>query len=478
MTPDVKWLRDLPVRSKFTIILVMIMLILVFGLINLWFSLKVMSAVRAYVGGEGLWSKAQKEAVNNLIKYSRSYDESDFNNYLEFLKVPLGDNQARLELNKDQPDFQIIREGFIQGGNHPEDVDDLIFLYRWFKDIGRMKIAIADWTQGDAEIANLSVVGEQIHQSIKGRGGLSESELTQKLNPLINEVYSIDKRLTFVENHFSSTLSEGSRRIREFLFFVTLFLTVFLGVTALLIAFYIGKVIEEVDKIKNEFVSMASHELRTPMAAIKGFVSMILMERYGKLDSRLKKPLENVSLSIERLIKLSNDLLDVSRIESSGLKPRITDCSTPDLIREVINNLQNIASQNGTTVKIEKLDEALVRADAGYVRQILNNLVGNAIKFSKQGNVIISSRVAGNRQLIYVSDSGMGIPKEEQPKIFLKFQQLTSEKSGRPQGSGLGLYISRKLARKMSGDLTLEKSESGTGSIFALALPLSTRKID
>src|SRR3989344_6645446 len=118
------WLRKLSVRNKFSIIIILILFILLFGLVNFWIGLKIMSSIRAYVGGEGLWSKAQKEATNNLIKYATSFDEVDYNSYLTFLQVPLGDKQARLELNKENPNMEVVRAGFIKGGNHPEDIDD------------------------------------------------------------------------------------------------------------------------------------------------------------------------------------------------------------------------------------------------------------------------------------------------------------------------------------------------------------------
>lgn len=103
-----------------------------------WFGMKVMSSIRAYVGGEGLWSKAQKEAVNSLFKYTNSLEETDYGNFLTLLEVPMGDKESRLELEKENPDLEVVRKGFIKGGNSPEDVADLIFLYRRFRYVSYM----------------------------------------------------------------------------------------------------------------------------------------------------------------------------------------------------------------------------------------------------------------------------------------------------------------------------------------------------
>ncbi len=234
---------------------------------------------------------------------------------------------------------------------------------------------------------------------------------------------------------------------------------------------------KEVDKLKNEFVSVASHELRTPMAAIKGLVSMVLEGRYGRVSEELKKPLRDVAYSTERLITLTNSLLDVSRIESGKIKLQIEDVSLQALVKEVVTNLNIVARQKGNTIEILKLDDKIVRADQDYLRQILQNLIGNAIKFTDSGKITISSKVINNMVFLSVTDAGIGISVLDQANIFKKFQQINPNNTNRPPGTGLGLYISRDLAKKMGGKLFLERSEPNKGSTFTLTVPLSLSEL-
>src|SRR5579871_4661857 len=124
---------------------------------------EVLSAVRADVQGEGLWSKAQKEAVISLTSYARTHSEKDYNDYLEALNVTLGDKQARIELEKRNPDMEVVRRGFIQGRNHPDDVQSMAMLFRRFRYYGYMANAIDIWARADVEIEHLQTLGMQLH---------------------------------------------------------------------------------------------------------------------------------------------------------------------------------------------------------------------------------------------------------------------------------------------------------------------------
>lgn len=227
----------------------------------------------------------------------------------------------------------------------------------------------------------------------------------------------------------------------------------------------------ELEKLKDEFVSLASHELRTPMTAIKGLISMIFEGDYGKLSEGLKDPLSDIAKSTERLIQLVNDMLDVSRIESGRTKFTLTEVSIPDLIEEVLGMLKPLAAQKNIQMEVSGTITNKVNADADKVKQILINLLSNALKFTDHGNIVISFRTWGKFALISVTDSGIGIAKENQSKLFAKFAQISSSQLGRPLGTGLGLYISREFSRGMGGEMWIERSEPGKGSIFTFALP-------
>lgn len=227
----------------------------------------------------------------------------------------------------------------------------------------------------------------------------------------------------------------------------------------------------ELEKLKDEFVSLASHELRTPMTAIKGLISMIFEGDYGQLSEGLKDPLSDIAKSTERLIQLVNDMLDVSRIESGRTKFTPTEVSLPGLIEEVLEMLKPLAAQKNIQMEVSGTVTNKVNADADKVRQITINLLSNAIKFTDHGNIVISFRSFGKFAYISVTDSGIGIARENQSKLFSKFAQISSSQLGRPPGTGLGLYISREFSRGMGGEMWIERSEPGKGTTFTFALP-------
>lgn len=140
---------------------------------------------------------------------------------------------------------------------------------------------------------------------------------------------------------------------------------------------------------------------------------------------------------------------------------------------ETCRLIKPLLDQKHLQLNLNLANDVVVIADATKVKEILNNLLGNAIKFTNQGSISVSTYVNGKLLIINVQDSGIGIRPEDQTKLFQKFQQISSELAGRPIGTGLGLYISREFARKMGGDLRLSQSVVGVGSTFSLSLPLS-----
>lgn len=228
---------------------------------------------------------------------------------------------------------------------------------------------------------------------------------------------------------------------------------------------------KELDRIKDEFISLASHELRTPMTAIKGFVSMILHGDYGPINEQIKRPLENIQSSTQRQILLINDLLDVSRLQTGRINLTLTPFPIGQTIADIVNLLQPLGQQKGIAIHVEKKQEVLAQGDIEWTKHILNNLTGNALKFTDKGSISFTYRQDHDFVHIAVADTGIGIDPADYHKLFGKFQQLNIYKTDKPVGSGLGLYLSRELARKMGGDVRLEQSQVGHGSTFVLSLP-------
>src|SRR2546426_5027903 len=178
--------------------------------------MEVLSAVRAYVGGEGLWSKGEKDAVHYLARYAETRDERDYRRYLDAIAVPLGDKQARLELEKPSPTLGVVQHGFIQGRNHPDDVGRMAMLFRRFRHVSYIAKAIAIWTAGDRYIAAIAGRGEALHAEIaSGRPG------SVRVGTLVQEIGALDQRVTPLEDAFSRTLSKGARHAKRLLLEVT-----------------------------------------------------------------------------------------------------------------------------------------------------------------------------------------------------------------------------------------------------------------
>lgn len=229
--------------------------------------------------------------------------------------------------------------------------------------------------------------------------------------------------------------------------------------------------LRELDKLKDEFVSVASHELRTPMTAISGMISMIFEGDYGPINKSLNEPLKDISKSTQRLIILVNDILNVSRIETGKLKLSLSTFDIRSVIGEMVEQLMPIAIEKGISFGIEGSGSVVVQADKDKTKEILNNLIGNALKFTQDGSALVYYKADEDEVKVFIKDTGIGISRDDQLKLFGKFKQISSQQIGKPAGSGLGLYISRELTRKMGGELWIDDSNLGKGSIFAFSLP-------
>jgi PAS domain S-box-containing protein len=211
-----KFFLDLPVSKKLVVTLWLFGAIVISLLTLSYITIENLSSARAYVGGEGLWSKAQKQAVYDLLRYSMSHSESDFQNYREALLVPLGDRQARLELEKPVPNMSIVRRGFIQGRNSPDDVVGMAKLFRRFGNTKYMSEAVSIWGQGDALIEQLQRLGDSMHDEIS-----SGKPDALKVAEIARQVDVVGAELTPLEDRFSYALGAGARQAKGSFLLVT-----------------------------------------------------------------------------------------------------------------------------------------------------------------------------------------------------------------------------------------------------------------
>lgn len=240
----------------------------------------------------------------------------------------------------------------------------------------------------------------------------------------------------------------------------------------------IGDITEQkvLERGKEEFFSIASHELRTPLTAIRGNASLLQDFYADKIkDKEARQMIADMLTASERLIHIVNDFLDVSRIEQRKLEFKKEKFG----ISEVISNSAKEINGNALAKKIElRFDlpkqSLMVSADKDRVKQVLVNLIGNAINYTKEGKIVISVEKIDKFVKVYVKDTGVGIPLQSQSLLFRKFQQAGDVLARDvTQGTGLGLYISKLIVESMGGVIVLEESVLGKGSTFSFTLPLA-----
>jgi signal transduction histidine kinase len=226
----------------------------------------------------------------------------------------------------------------------------------------------------------------------------------------------------------------------------------------------------ELEERKDAFISMASHELKTPITALKGW-TQLLQRRLEKHEVReFVVILEKMETQINRLTRLISELLDVSKIQAGRLGYAEEPVELDALVKEVVELLQS--SNPRHTISLSGTIQAIVIGDRDRLEQVLINLITNAIKYSPHAEKVdVSLAAAGESVIVQVRDYGVGIPNDQLDKIFDRFYRVYDEKNTIFPGLGMGLYISSEIIKRHAGTITVE-SEEGRGSTFTVSLPI------
>ena len=230
--------------------------------------------------------------------------------------------------------------------------------------------------------------------------------------------------------------------------------------------------LQEMDRLKSIFLASMSHELRTPLNSIIGFTGVILMGIAGEVNEEQRKQLTMVKNSANHLLSLINDILDISKIEAGKVELSLEEFNLDSVVREVVESVSPMASEKGLELVTEVPESVTLFSDRRRIKQVLMNLVSNAVKFTDRGSVRIAARVSGDENLeLRVIDTGVGIEKEDMYKLFQPFQQVDISLAKKYEGTGLGLYLTKKLVDILGRDISA-KSEYGKGSEFTFIMPL------
>lgn len=234
-----------------------------------------------------------------------------------------------------------------------------------------------------------------------------------------------------------------------------------------------NKKLLEMDATKDEFVSMASHQLRTPLTSIKGYLSMVLEGDAGEISPVQRKLLMEAFVSSERMVHLIGDFLNVSRLQTGKFMVERRECNLAKIVEQEVDGIKKIAASHSIVIAYRKPARfPILYLDEGKMRQVIMNFIDNAIYYSPEGStIVIRLKVEAGAAVLTVKDSGMGVPRSEQKHLFTKFFRAENARKQRPDGTGIGLFLAKKVVDAHGGALVFE-SLPGKGSTFGFSLPI------
>ncbi|WP_413557156.1 response regulator [Bdellovibrio sp. HCB209] len=517
-----KFWKNLSVVKKLYVVVGGMALLIAIELGTLVFALSTLSSVRAFVGGEGLWSKAQKNAIHSLSSYIFTKEQHYYDDFHKYMQIPLGDRKARLELMKPNPDLNEVRAGFIQGEIHPDDIPGVIRMLQRFGHISYIQRAVVAWTHADEKLKVLIQKAEEL-RVIFSKNNVDQEQVRK----ILAEIDVLNEQLTAYETEFSSVLGEGSRWLENILMMLLVLAVITIEGTGLFLTFSFAKglnrsllelnhatreigqgnlgitvpvhsqdelgqlaqsinkmshdldvnisqrlLAENANQVKTLFLANMSHEIRTPLGIILGMTDILKDPQVS--DEEKRKYLDVMESTGHNLARLINDILDITKVEAGHLEVEFTGVHMDAFIEELNSMMHVKALKTGSMLRFEVLASVrnlVIATDRNRLKQILVNLINNALKFTHDGTVQVTVGAIHDEMFFEVSDTGIGIPLEQQGKLFQNFFQVDASSTRQYEGTGLGLVLSKKLAKSLGGDVILKRSAPGEGSVFRLTIP-------
>lgn len=434
-------------------------------------TIRILNANRAYVNGESHYSKGQKDAVHYLTNYAHSKNPKYWDFYLREMKVIEGDKLALNTLNIN-PDDELVKVGLRAGRNKEEDLDDIIWLFKKFKNVSLFTNAFKIWGEANVLTDKLTVVGNDVRKEV-----LSNNLTEVEKNILLEKIETIAEEFTIVERNFTDAIVHGSTKMKSYLIFANVFfILVIISCVGVYFSMTMKKLLESAKEIEQKnnnlliankeldrFVYSTSHDLRSPLTSLKGLVQIAKEEENME---QIKFYFELMDQSISRQDQFIIDIIDYSR--NKRLEKKLERVNLQQLIEDTIQ--QYNYNDNAKTIKIEKkIEIEEINSDRLRLKIIFNNLISNAIKYcdpEKQDKKIeISVFKENDTCKIVVKDNGIGIKEDVLPRIFEMFYGTNHN-----IGSGLGLYITMEAVKILNGTITAS-SQINEGTTFTITLP-------
>jgi signal transduction histidine kinase len=403
------------------------------------------------------------EIISGTMIESMRVKEVSMFSYNTRLKRYILQNDKKTEMNIDvKKDFSAMAEKIISDHSHPIIIEEIKRIF--YKD---NKEAIDFFNSSGVEIlVPLNVKDKKIGLIVLGQkesGDIYNDEDMEVLNVIGSQAaIALENALLYEETaSFNIKLKKEIERATSDLRSA-------------------NEELKKLDEAKSEFISIASHQLRTPLTAIKGYVSMILEGDFGKPAVKNVPPLKNVFESSERLIKLIENLLNISRIESGRIKYEFKIIQLEDMVASVISELEQVAQKKNIKLIYKSPAKPLpkIKVDEEKIRQVVMNIIDNAVKYTNAGSVEVRLGLEENNIKFCVSDTGMGIKKEDLPNLFKKFSRGSGTFLVHTEGTGLGLYVARQMIEMHKGKVWAESEGEGKGSSFIFLLPVAGKKME
>lgn len=501
-----RMLRDISVTKKLYIIVGTMAVLIAVELVTLWFSMQTLSSVRAFVGGEGLWSKSQKDASYALREYSLTRDERHYLAFQKFMQVPMGDHKTLVELLKPEPDYAIARQGFLEGRIHADDIDGAINLMRRFQSIYYINEATKIWIKGDSLIGFLPPLGQAMHAEFQ------KPEPSQRVvDSLVAQIEPLNAKLTVLEDNFSAILGEGSRWLENLVLKLLLIVALTVEVTGLGMSISVSRGIsrglhainraarrvskgdltdraeiysnDEIGQVAaamnqmtehlikrnkdlEQFAYIISHNLRGPVTNVLSLAALLEEPRLDK-ETR-QECLDGVVLSVRSLDETLTDLSRILQVKGD-LTTQTENVRFADVVNDITRSISELVHAEHANVQTDFTEVEEINTVKGYLTSIFHNLIINSIKYRRKDVppvlTIRSQRVNGRTRLTF-ADNGMGIDlHRHRERVFGLYRRFQTSIPGK----GLGLFMVKTQVEALGGNVTVD-SKLGEGTVFTIDL--------
>lgn len=456
-------------KRKKLFLLINVVVISILLILTNYYTIKVISAIRAYTNGESEFSKGQKDASLFLSAYVQTGNSEYWLSFKQAMKIPIGDNLARTSLtNKDKD--QLAIDGFLMGKNHQDDIPDMIWIFKTFHNVSFMKKAIGIWADTEPVINDLAATGEKLHDAIEGKRITDSTKLSS-----IQAISLISSRLSIKQSAFSEVLGNTARDLNRYLLFANIIaILIMLGLFTKSTLSMINNIssfektlkskiteLNDTNKELEHFTHIASHDLQEPLRMIASFLSLLQKKYEGKLDEQAQKYIHFAVDGASRMKTLILDLLEYSKTSGTGVVYKSVDLNLVTNEMKIIFHEQ--LQEKGSGIFTTSLP--VIMANQMQMQQLFQNLIGNALKYRREAppqiNITVTS--GATHWTFCFEDNGQGIEAKNFDTIFEIFKRLHSNATH--AGTGIGLATCKKIVERHGGTIWI-KSEPGKGSNF------------